>query len=138
MFRSVLVFLFLPIFAFSQQPDSRESKMGTTIFGSDCESNTMTVTLDNDGVCVLDAEANKFYRIKKERVVWEVNLSEFGNADYMCLVIHQSSSKRKYSIFILAYKNENEIGRKLVQYPSGKVLSTTLSDAIQSTSGFIE
>jgi len=121
----VLIYLLLPIVSYSQEPDSIKPKLFENFFGSDCPVDTMIESIGKNDQCILYAREYKLCRIKKDRIVWTIELDEFRSSDYICMVLRPTSNKRKMSyVFILGYTNEAESVRKLVKFPSGKVLAT--------------
>ena len=126
----LLTFSLLTTVSFSQELDSTASKSFENFFGSDCPVDTMSEELSRNDYCFLDANKKQLSRIKKGDILWTVSLDVFDSSDYICMVIrpYSSNKKRKFVVFILAYKNEKEIGRMSIKFPSGKIIATTYKE----------
>lgn len=125
----IVFFLVLPFMIYSQDPDSSQVKKFENFFGSDCPVDTMSLEIAENDFCVLYANEFKVCRIKKNKIIWTIDLHNFEGADYLCMIVRPSTSKRKHLAFILGYKDEKEIGRKIIKFPSGKVIGTIRSDS---------
>lgn len=123
------VCLMIPLISFSQEPDTLQSARFENFFGSDCPVDTMRIEVAPNDFCVLYSNSYQLCRLKKNKNIWAIRLNEFEKSDYICMVVRPTPSKKtkEYYIFIMAYKDEKEIGRKIVRFPSGKILKTTFS-----------
>lgn len=119
------VLLFFPISGWSQVVDSLHSKRFENFFISDCPRDTIIETVGIDDACILYSNEYKLRRIKKGRVKWTIDLSDVSDIYTLCMFIRPSTNSKKKYIFILYYTGDwEEVARKIIVYPTGKVLAT--------------
>ena len=116
----LLAILIFSSYSFTQNTDSLKPKTFENFFGSNCDVDTLTESFGKHSRIVLFSNEYKLCKFKKEKLVSTISLLEFSESDYLCMMLIPKSykSKKKHYAVIFSYKNDEEIGREMIEYPS--------------------
>ena len=122
----VLLFtVILTNYTFGQGDDSFKPKEYQNFFGSLCPADTFVEAISKNDKCVFYANEFILCRHKRKKVKWMLDLKTNQNIDYMCMVVI-SIPKKKFKgrkLFILSYVDNNQIGKRVFRYRTGKEIT---------------